>query len=39
MEDGFGLRADTHDVIDDNESAIGDSKCSSDLGGEIDMAW
>jgi hypothetical protein len=36
-EHGFGLHADTLDVIDDDESAIGDTEGSGNFGGEINV--
>jgi len=36
-EDGLSLDANTFDVIDDDESTIGDTEGSSDLSGEIDV--
>ena len=38
-QDSLGLDADTLDVIDDDESTIGDTEGGSDFGGEIDVTW
>jgi len=38
-EDGLGLDADTFDVIDDDEGAIGDTEGSGDFRGEINVTW
>ena len=38
-EDSLGLHTDTLDVIDDNESTIGDTKGGGDLRREIDVTW
>ena len=36
---GLGLDGDTLNVIDDDESTIGDSEGSGDFGREIDVTW
>lgn len=38
-EHGFGLDADSFDVIDDDERSVGNSEGGGDFGGEIDVAW
>jgi hypothetical protein len=37
-QDGFSLDADTFNAINDDESTIGNTKSSSDFGGEIDVS-
>jgi hypothetical protein len=37
-KDGLGLNTDTFDTVDDNKSAISDTKSSCDLRGEINVA-
>mmetsp|Transcript_42646 Transcript_42646/g.56307 ORF Transcript_42646/g.56307 Transcript_42646/m.56307 type:complete len:802 (-) Transcript_42646:104-2509(-) len=38
-EDSLGLHADTLDVIDDDESTVGDTEGGGDLGREVDVTW
>jgi hypothetical protein len=38
-EYGFGLNADTFDVIDNDESAVSDTEGGSDFSGEVDVTW
>ena len=38
-QDGLSLDGDTLNVIDDDESTIGDSEGSGDFGREIDVTW